>query len=50
MGIFNPSVKSNGPVDIRKPPAGRLESSEITISTIIGQWNGAPQSIFIFPE
>ena len=50
MGIVNPSVKSNGPVDIRKPLGGRLESSEITISTIIGQWNGDPQSIFIFPE
>jgi hypothetical protein len=50
MGIANPSVKSNGLTDIRRPLGGRLESSEITKSKIIGQWNGDPQSVFIFPK
>jgi hypothetical protein len=34
---------------MEKPLGGRLEVSEIFISTIIGQWNKYPQSIFIFP-
>jgi hypothetical protein len=50
MGFTNPSINNSILVGMRRPLSGRLEISETATSTIIVQWNGTPQSIFVFPE
>jgi hypothetical protein len=49
MRYATSSTASNNFIGTKQPLRGRLEVSETILSTIIGQWNEDPQSIFMIP-
>jgi hypothetical protein len=49
MRYATSSTASNSFIETKQPLKGRLEVSETILSTIIGQWNEDPQSIFMIP-
>jgi hypothetical protein len=49
MRYATSSTVSNSFIGTKQPLRGRLEVSETILSTIIGQWNEDPQSIFMIP-